>query len=108
MAVFCFVSELTPYGEAAAKEKRCSSNTRLVETVGIEGQAPRICFANSPILVPRAPLRRTARDGRWVRSPLHFNKRKESRKSYSLFFGGDGEDRTHDLLTASQTLSGYT
>ena len=24
------------------------------------------------------------------------------------FFGGDGGDRTHDLLTASQTLSRYT
>ena len=73
---------------------------------GDRGASPSHLLRKFPrFYVPRAPPGRTARDGLWVRSPIHFIKRKKSSKSYSFFFGGDGGDRTHDLLTASQTLS---
>ena len=37
--------------------------------------------------------------------PFTSIKRKESSYRYSLFFGGDGRDRTDDLLNAIQALS---
>ncbi len=73
---------------------------------GDRGASPSHLLRKFPrFYVPRAPPRRTARDGRWVRSPFYLIKTIESGKSHSLLFGGDGGDRTHDLLTASQTLS---
>ena len=88
-------------------EKRKFISLSWWRRTGSRGQAPRICFANPRLYVPRAPSRRTARDGLTVRSLLkRKNKIKKQRNENSfLCSGGDGRDRTVDLLNAIQALS---
>ena len=51
------------------------------ERTGSRGQAPRICFANPRLYVPRAPPRRTARDGLSVRSLLKKKRKIKNRET---------------------------
>ncbi|HAX83219.1 MAG TPA: hypothetical protein DCY15_01580, partial [Ruminococcaceae bacterium] len=51
------------------------------ERTGSKGQAPRICFANPRLYVPRAPPRRTARDGLSVRSLLKKKRKIKNRET---------------------------
>ena len=79
----------------------------MVETDGIEASlrsvASQLFRIYMSLFAPPAAYRKKM-DCRFV-PVLFYVKIKRTRQSLILFNGGDGRDRTVDLLTASQTLS---